>query len=56
MSHSIQHVMSQESMLILSGAIPSFEMFMTSWEALKDSHSNLRPVIEAGLEVAYPLI
>ena len=45
--------MSQESMPILSGAIPSFEMFMTSWEALKDSHSNLRPVIEAGLEVAY---
>jgi len=44
--------MSGESTPILCGAIPSFEMFMMSWEGLLERHPNLSKYIEPGLEWA----
>ena len=41
--------MAKETTPVLSGAIPSLELFMSKWEALADIHLNLRPFIEAGL-------
>jgi len=38
--------------LILAGAIPAFEMFMTSWECLAEKHPRLKPWINIGLEWA----
>ena len=45
--------MSEESTLVLSGAIPSFEMFMTTWEKLSTTHPSLTPLIKPGLDMAY---
>ena len=45
--------MSAESHPILSGAIPTFEQFMTTWEQLRDEHPHLSPMITRGLEWAY---
>jgi len=41
--------MSGETILILSGAIPAFEMFMSSWEQLAENHPRLLPWIDIGL-------
>lgn len=44
--------MSSESTLILSGAIPAFEMSMSSWEKLGRDHPCLVPLIKPGLNWA----
>jgi hypothetical protein len=44
--------MSGESTQILSGAIPTFESFMTKWEKLA-INPRLKPIVNAGLEWAY---
>ena len=49
----VQQIMSGETMPILSGAIPAFEMFMTKWEKLGDVHPHLKPFIQPGLDWAY---
>ena len=51
--HVVQQTMSSESTPILYGAIPSFEMFMTSWEKLLRTHKNLKKYIDPGLQWAY---
>jgi hypothetical protein len=35
---------------ILSGAIPSFELFMTSWEQLASMHARLTAWIDVGMQ------
>lgn len=50
--HHVQQVMSGEATPILSGAIPSFEMFMTKWEVLAEKHPRLEQWIRTGLEWA----
>jgi hypothetical protein len=45
--------MSGESTPLLSGAIPSFELFMTRWEKLKEDKPHLGQFIDKGLESAY---
>jgi len=50
--HRVQQIMSGESAPSLSGAIPAFKMFMTSWEEMAQKHPNLKPLIEPGLEWA----
>jgi hypothetical protein len=52
MPHKVQQVMSGESTPILSGAIPSFEIFMSSWEQLAENHPNLQPILQPGLDWA----
>jgi hypothetical protein len=37
---------------VLSGAIPSFELFMARWEKLGEEHHNLRAWTEIGLKWA----
>ena len=45
-------VMAKEATPVLSGAIPSLELFMTKWELLAEKHASLQPFIEAGLAKA----
>ncbi len=45
--------MSAESHPTLSGAIPAFEMFMTTWEKLVQENPRMKPLISRGLEWAY---
>ena len=45
--------MSNEHTPILSGAIPSFEMFMSRWEQLVTEHPRLEHLIQPGLDLAY---
>jgi hypothetical protein len=45
--------MSRESHPVLSGAIPTFEQFMTVWEKLSEEQPNLAPLIQRGLDCAY---
>lgn len=45
--------MSGEKTPLLSGSIPSFEIFMTSWEQLQLEHQHLKKFIEVGLWSAY---
>jgi hypothetical protein len=45
--------MSKESTPVLSGAVPSFEMFMTSWEQLSSKNPRLKPLVQPGLDLAY---
>ncbi|KAH9034158.1 hypothetical protein EDB84DRAFT_1269970, partial [Lactarius hengduanensis] len=52
MPHKVQQVMSDESTPILSGAIPSFEIFMSSWEQLAENHPHLQPILQPGLDWA----
>ena len=52
MPHEVQQVMSAHTTPILSGAVPSFELFMTKWEQLGDDHMNLKPWIDIGLKWA----
>jgi hypothetical protein len=44
--------MSAHATPILSGAIPSFELFMTQWENLGEAHANLKPWTDIGLHWA----
>ena len=44
--------MSGEKTLILSSAIPAFEMFMSSWEQLAVKHPRLSPWIDIGMAKA----
>ncbi|KAF8232048.1 hypothetical protein L208DRAFT_1274248, partial [Tricholoma matsutake] len=37
----VQQVMSSEWMLILSGTIPAFRLFMMAWEQLAEKHPHL---------------
>jgi len=48
-SYTVQQIMSAESMPVLSGAVPSFEIFMTRWEKLHTKYPELKP----GLTLAY---
>jgi hypothetical protein len=50
--HKVQQVMSAEKTPILSGAIPAFEMFMSSWEKLGREHHRLKALIKPGLDWA----
>jgi hypothetical protein len=45
--------MSAEKTPILSGAIPAFEMYMSSWEKLGREHPRLKDLIKPGLDWAY---
>jgi hypothetical protein len=44
--------MSAESMPVLSGAVPSFEVFMTRWEKLRTKFPVLKPWVDVGLKWA----
>jgi hypothetical protein len=44
--------MSAESMPVLSGAVPSFEIFMTRWEKLRTKYPELKPWVDVGLKWA----
>jgi len=48
----VQQIMSAESMPVLSGAVPSFEIFMTRWEKLRDTFPLLKPWVDVGLQWA----
>jgi hypothetical protein len=48
----VQHAMSAERTPILSGTIPCFEMFMTTWEQLGSKNPDMEPYIEVGLDRA----
>lgn len=45
--------MSAESYPALSGAIPTFEMFMSTWEKTIVENPHLEPLINPGLEWTY---
>jgi hypothetical protein len=45
--------MSGESNPILSGAIPAFEMFMSTWEKIIRDHPRLKPIVQPGLDWTY---
>ena len=51
--HAAQQTMSKESTPILSGSIPAFEMFMSSWEQLAEKIPRLKPFIDEGLKWAF---
>jgi hypothetical protein len=51
--HGVQQVMSGESTLILSGAISSFESFMTTWENIIQDYPHLEKYVKPGLDWAY---
>jgi hypothetical protein len=44
--------MSKQKTPVLAGVIPTFERFMTSWEALAGKNPNLRGAITIGLSFA----
>jgi hypothetical protein len=44
--------MSSDANPILSGSIPAFEIFMTTWEELAKHHPRLKPWIDVGLKWA----
>jgi len=48
----VQQIMSAESMPVLSGAVPSFKIFMTRWEKLCDMFPLLKPWVDVGLQWA----
>lgn len=50
--HKVQMVMSSETTPILSGLIPAFEMFMSSWEQLAEKHPRLSQWINIGMAKA----
>ena len=45
--------MSKEKTLVLAGAVPTFECFMTSWERLAEKNQHLAPAIKVGLKFTY---
>lgn len=50
--HQVQQTMSKEANPVLSGSIPAFEMFMTTWERLGEKHPRLKPFTDIGLRWA----
>ena len=44
--------MSAEYTPVLSGTIPSIEMFMSLWEALRQRHAHLKPWVDEGISWA----
>jgi hypothetical protein len=44
--------MSREETPVLAGSLPAFEMFMTAWEKLGETHVRLTPMIDIGLKWA----
>ncbi len=50
--HTVQQIMSAESMPVLSGAVPSFEIFMTRWEKLRTKFPKLKPWVDVSLQWA----
>lgn len=44
--------MSYDRTPVLAGSIPSFEIFMTTWEFLAEKHPHLAPYVEEGLSYA----
>ena len=44
--------MSAETTPVLSGAIPSFEIFMSQWERLGEDYLTLKPWTDIGLKWA----
>ena len=50
--HMVQQIMSAESMPVLSGAAPSFEIFMTQWEKLCTKFPQLKPWVDISLQWA----
>jgi hypothetical protein len=51
--HKVQHIMSNKHTPILSGAILSFEIFMSRWEKLVADHTHLATLVMPGLDKAY---
>ncbi len=51
--HKVQQIMSGKKTLILSGAIPAFELFMSRWEKASKDHPHLKDIIKPGLDWAY---
>lgn len=51
--HNVQHIMSNERVPVLSGAIPSFETFMSQWEKLITDHPHLEDLVKPGLDLCY---
>jgi hypothetical protein len=47
--HKVQQTMSREETPVLSGSLPAFEMFLTSWEIMAEKHARLKPFIDIGL-------
>ena len=45
--------MSGEKTPILSGTIPAFKTFMSSWDKLGREHHHLKPLIKPSLDWAY---
>jgi hypothetical protein len=50
--HVVQQLMSNENTPVLSGSLPSFELFMTRWEVLAKNNPRLKPWIGEGLKLA----
>lgn len=50
--HRVQQIMSAESMPVLSGAVATFEIFMSQWEDLRKDVKKLTPWINVGLRWA----
>ncbi len=48
----VQQIMSAESMPVLSGAVLSFEIFMSRWEKLRTKYPELKPWVDVGLKWA----
>jgi hypothetical protein len=44
--------MSSESLPVLSGSIPAFELFMTQWEFIRVKYPELAESIDEGLKFA----
>jgi len=48
----VQQIMSAESMPVLLGAVPSFQIFMTQWEKLHGTFPLLKPWVNVSLQWA----
>lgn len=53
MTHMVQHMMSGEHNPLMGGTIPTFELFMSSWEKISRNDSELATLIKPGLKLAY---
>ncbi|KAF8587220.1 hypothetical protein K439DRAFT_1338861, partial [Ramaria rubella] len=50
--HAVQQAMSKQLMPLLSGTLPSLEIFMSWWEQIHDTKQHLAPFIQPGLDKA----
>src|SRR5260370_17117962 len=48
----VQQIMSAKSMPVLSGAVPSFKIFMSQWEKLRTKYPALKPWVNVSLKWA----